>query len=51
MKRAFDEHTSILLELRDSGFDFVRDTPQFQVLAQPGKLYSLPLWRREKGHP
>src|SRR5947207_15523534 len=34
LKRAFDEHASLLLELRDPGFDFVRDTPQFQVLAR-----------------
>ena len=30
MQRAYDEHSSILLELRNHMFDFVRDTPQFQ---------------------
>ena len=31
MQRAYDEHASILLELRNHHFDFVRDTPQFQT--------------------
>ncbi len=30
MQRAYDEHVSILLELRNHNFDFVRDTQQFQ---------------------
>jgi TolB-like protein/DNA-binding winged helix-turn-helix (wHTH) protein len=30
LQRAFDEHATILLELRTPEFDFVRDAPQFQ---------------------
>jgi hypothetical protein len=41
LNRAFDEHASILLELRDPDFDFVRDTPQFQTLVRRVGMPSL----------
>ena len=32
LQRAYDEHSSIMLELRDPIFDFVRQNPQFVAL-------------------
>ena len=34
LKRSYDEHATIMLELRDPAFDFVRDTPEFQEMVQ-----------------
>ena len=32
LQRAYDEHASILLQLRDPAFDNIRDMPEFQAL-------------------
>jgi len=34
LKRSYDEHATILLELRDPAFDFVRDTSEFQEMVR-----------------